>query len=221
MLAEQTGGKVIAGGTDPFPGIRSAARELDASYLLSYTPTHPGDGKFHSVEVGVKRKDAVVRNRAGYWAPLPFDTIMRTDGPTARRRAGTATGGIDDPNGGRAIAPAPELFRTRTPREFAAVAADANAVPVAARQFSHTERLLIRMPVPEARGTTPTVTAKLLNRLGQTMRGPRRDGGPAVGRDGSVRPALAGLAPGDYSVEVTTTTASGDTKEAIGFRVIG
>ena len=36
------------------------------------------------------------------------------------------------------------MFRARTAREFQTIAADAAAVPIAGREFSRTERLLIR-----------------------------------------------------------------------------
>ena len=40
----------------------------------------------------------------------------------------------------------PEVLRARTARDFRALASDPDAVPVAAREFSRTERLMIRVP---------------------------------------------------------------------------
>ena len=51
----------------------------------------------------------------------------------------------------------PEVFRARNAREFRALEAQA-AVPVASREFSRTERLLIRFPAYGPAGTPPLVT---------------------------------------------------------------
>ncbi len=43
--------------------------DTSAYYLLGYTSTEaPRDGKFHEIQVRVKRKDVEVRARKGYWA---------------------------------------------------------------------------------------------------------------------------------------------------------
>src|SRR5437588_2454548 len=63
----------------------------------------------------------------------------------------------------------PEVFRARTVREYQQMKADADAVPCAVREFSRTDRIVIRVPAYGPGGTKPTVNAKLLNRAGQPM----------------------------------------------------
>jgi hypothetical protein len=114
----------------------------------------------------------------------------------------------------------PEVFRARTVREQQQLKTDADAVPVASREFSRSDRLLVRIPAYGPGNTTPTVTAKLLNRDGQAMSElPVSPGAaPSVPQ---VEVPLAGLAPGDYVLELTATGAGGEAKQLVGFRVTG
>ncbi len=108
----------------------------------------------------------------------------------------------------------PEILRARNAREFRTLATDA-AVPAASREFSRTERLLIRFEVYDAAGAAPTVTARLLSRMG-----PMRDltVSQKSGRNEIDLP-LAGLAVGEYIVELNATGASGEAKDVVTFRV--
>ena len=68
-LADQTDGRAIVGRNDPIPGLQQMVRDSGAYYLLGYTSTEaPRDGKFHPIEVRVKRPNVDVRHRKGYWA---------------------------------------------------------------------------------------------------------------------------------------------------------
>jgi VWFA-related protein len=70
-VAVQTGGDVFTGITSFGDGLKRMTSDLDAHYVLSYQPPHGDDGRFHSVQVALKRPNArVVRARAGYVAPL-------------------------------------------------------------------------------------------------------------------------------------------------------
>jgi VWFA-related protein len=115
----------------------------------------------------------------------------------------------------------PEVFRARTAREFAALDADAAAVPVASREFSRTERLLIRVPAysaGDAGRDRPTVSARLLGRgSGQALR--TLDVQPAAGNVNRIDFPLAGLAIGEYLIEVAAKGRSGEVKELIDFRI--
>ena len=62
-----------------------------------------------------------------------------------------------------------EVLQARTMREYQALKADPDAVPVASREFSRTDRLLIRVPAYGAGDTTPALSVHLLNREGQPM----------------------------------------------------
>ena len=111
-----------------------------------------------------------------------------------------------------------EVLRVRTARDFHAVDADPDAVPVAAREFSRTERLLVRFPA-YAPGGAPRVSARLLGRAGGLLRdltivAPRMDGGFY-----QIDLPLAAFAPGEYSIELSATSPAGEAKDLLGFTV--
>src|SRR3954467_17185 len=62
-----------------------------------------------------------------------------------------------------------QVFRARSAREYREIVADPAAAPVAARQFSRADRLLIRVPV-YASGVSPSVSARLVSRFGSALR---------------------------------------------------
>lgn len=111
----------------------------------------------------------------------------------------------------------PEVLRARTAREFRALDSDAAPAPVASREFSRRDRLLIRIPVYGSGGVQPTLAAKLRSRMGQTMRDltvqPSPDGANQIDIP------LAGLAAGEYLIELTATSPAGEAKDLVGFRV--
>jgi Ca-activated chloride channel family protein len=70
MLAElsaQGGGysEVIKSAADLGPATERIAEELNHQYMIGYTPTSAGDGKYHSVRVRVSNPDYRVRARRG------------------------------------------------------------------------------------------------------------------------------------------------------------
>jgi VWFA-related protein len=69
-LVKDTGGEVFAGTAAFDAGFARMASDLDAHYVLTYRATHGSDGRFHALQVGVKRPDAQVRARAGYVAAM-------------------------------------------------------------------------------------------------------------------------------------------------------
>jgi len=111
----------------------------------------------------------------------------------------------------------PEVLRARNAREFRTLTSD-NAVPVAGREFSRTERLLIRFPTYAPAGATATVSAKLLGRSGQAIReltvAPATDEGEHI-----IDLSLASLAVGEYVVEVQAAGTAGEAKDRVSFRV--
>lgn len=66
MLAESTGGKAIYNTNDPTKGLITVAGDFKSYYSLGYSPVHSGDGRYHKIDVRMKRKDLVVRHREGY-----------------------------------------------------------------------------------------------------------------------------------------------------------
>ena len=124
---------------------------------------------------------------------------------------------VPDLTGGQTLLGTPELFRARTAREFQVLKADADPVTLATREFSRTDRLVVRVPA-YGTGGTPALKIHLLNRSGSAMSELTPTPSPKAGEQ-QVDLALAGLAPGEYVLEIKA--ADGDATELIGFRVIG
>ena len=112
----------------------------------------------------------------------------------------------------------PEILRARNAREFRRIDADA-AVPVASREFSRAERLLIRFPAYGPADAVPALSAKLLNRMGQTMRELSVAPAPTPSGANEIDLPLAGLANGEYLIELTAKSPAGEAKDRINFRV--
>jgi VWFA-related protein len=108
----------------------------------------------------------------------------------------------------------PEVLRARNAREFRSLEREA-AIPAAAREFSRAERLLIRFAAYDGDTAPVTVSARLLSRMG-----PMRDLpiSTHAGRHEIDLP-LAGLATGEYIVELSATGTGGEAKDVVTFRV--
>jgi VWFA-related protein len=66
MMALDTGGQA-AFNTNNFAGaLRRMAEDFRSYYSLGYLPAHSGDGRYHTIEVEVKRRGVEVRHRSGY-----------------------------------------------------------------------------------------------------------------------------------------------------------
>jgi len=81
-LAADTGGEVTSGATELDNGLTRMARDLDARYVLTYQSPHGNDGKFHAIQVAVKRPNAQVRVKNGYVAPVPESLRAASAGVT-------------------------------------------------------------------------------------------------------------------------------------------
>jgi VWFA-related protein len=69
VLAEETDGRAIVNQNDLAVGLRQIVRDSSAYYLLGYTSTQSEpDGKFHQINVRVRRPGVQVRARRGYVA---------------------------------------------------------------------------------------------------------------------------------------------------------
>jgi VWFA-related protein len=70
QLAGESGGRVITNTNDPSAGLGRILKDASAYYVLGYQPTRAeDDGKYHKIEVRVKRPGMHVLARQGYWAP--------------------------------------------------------------------------------------------------------------------------------------------------------
>lgn len=130
----------------------------------------------------------------------------------------TKTLDVPDLTAPQAAISTPRVYRARTVREFQTLAADASAPPLAAREFSRTERLLIRFDVYAAGGEQVQPTAVLLNRAGAKMSdvpiAPAQAGGTH-----QINLSLAVIPAGEYLVEISLKSATGEAKELVPFRV--
>ena len=112
----------------------------------------------------------------------------------------------------------PRVYRARTARDLQAILADGNATPTAAREFSRTERLLVRFDAYAVGTDAVSPTAVLLNRAGQKM----ADVAVTAAKAGGTHQIDLGLntvAAGEYLVEITLKAPSGDATALVPFRV--
>jgi VWFA-related protein len=112
----------------------------------------------------------------------------------------------------------PRVYRARTARDVQAVIGDAAAVPTAGREFSRTERLLVRFDAYAAGAEMPVVTAALLNRAGQKMADVPVAAATAGGTH-QIDLGLAAVAPAEYLLEITVKAGGEERKELLAFRV--
>lgn len=69
-LTDETGGRAIINTNNPREALSKVIAEASAYYLVGYTPAREAaDGKFHKINVKVKRRGVRVVARQGYWAP--------------------------------------------------------------------------------------------------------------------------------------------------------
>jgi VWFA-related protein len=113
----------------------------------------------------------------------------------------------------------PRVYRARTLPELRLIVADANAVPAAGREFSRTERVLVRFNAYAPGTEKPQATAALLNRGGKKMSDLAVSVTDADQGMHEITLALASVPAGEYLVEITVKGASGDVKELVPFRV--
>jgi VWFA-related protein len=111
----------------------------------------------------------------------------------------------------------PRVFRGRTAREIGALRNDAAAIPLAAREFSRAERLLIRFDFYNGDRSQPR--AMLLNRTGQRLSALPVTAASAGGTH-DIEFGLGSVAAGDYVVEIAAGETS-EVKALVAFRVVG
>lgn len=128
---------------------------------------------------------------------------------------------VPDLTGPQTMIGTPHVFRARTARDAQQVKANADAVPVAAREFLRSDRLLVRVPAYGPGTTPPVVAARLLNRTGQPMNGVSVSSAVDAAAFALIELALAPLAPGEYVLEISAAGSGGEVKELVGFRVTG
>jgi VWFA-related protein len=130
----------------------------------------------------------------------------------------TKTIDVPDLTAPQAAITTPRVFRARTVREFQTLAADAAAPPLASREFSRTERLLIRFDAYAAGAEQVQPAAVLLNRDGNKMSDVPIAAAQAGGTH-QINLSLASIPAGDYLIEISVKSASGEATELVPFRV--
>ena len=115
----------------------------------------------------------------------------------------------------------PMLFRGRTARDIAQLKGGTDAIPDSARQFSRTERLLMRFDAYGPAGTTPKVTLRLLNKEGGQI-APFPDPTPVPSTSTyESELVLSPLPPGDYLFEITATAGDDTIKKLVALKITG
>ena len=82
ILADNTDGRAIVNRNDLAAGMKQIMRDASGYYLLGYTSSAgPTDGKFHTIDVRVKRPGVDVRARKGSWAYTTEEVARATAPP--------------------------------------------------------------------------------------------------------------------------------------------
>lgn len=86
MLADTTGGRAIVNTNNPARQLTQVIEDASSYYLVGYTPTRAemNDGKFHKINVKLKRRGLDVVARQGYWAPSAEEMSPRNVEPRPR-----------------------------------------------------------------------------------------------------------------------------------------
>lgn len=111
----------------------------------------------------------------------------------------------------------PRVYRGRTVRDLNLLKANQEAVPIVDREFTRTDRLLIRTDAYTPGGAPAAMSARLLNRSGQRMADLPVQAGD-TGR-GTLELPLASLPVGDYLIELNAKNDSGTAQELIAFKI--
>ncbi|MCX6543610.1 MAG: VWA domain-containing protein [Acidobacteria bacterium] len=84
-LANDTDGRAIVNRNDLAAGLTQVVRDTSSYYLVGYNSslTTP-DGKFHKIDIRLKRPGLQVRARKGYWAPTAEDAARAAAPPKPR-----------------------------------------------------------------------------------------------------------------------------------------
>jgi VWFA-related protein len=113
----------------------------------------------------------------------------------------------------------PRVYRARTLPELRLIVADSNAVPAAGREFSRTDRVLVRFNAYGPGTERPQATAVLLNRGGQKMSDLPVSVTDADQGMHEITLGLSSIPAGEYLVEIAVKGSSGEVKELVPFRV--
>ncbi|HVT61693.1 MAG TPA: VWA domain-containing protein [Thermoanaerobaculia bacterium] len=66
MMAEKTGGVAVINANEVMPHLERIAEDFNSFYSLGYSPPHFGDGRYHKINIKLKKKGLEARFREGY-----------------------------------------------------------------------------------------------------------------------------------------------------------
>lgn len=226
-VARNTGGEALMT-NDLTVTLKRAVQQASSYYLLGYSPTPlRHDGKFHEVDVKVKRRGLYVRARKGYWAPSVGDKtrareaaaagavpaeIQAAFGQFARLERATPEVPVivktvltPDPPLAAIAVPEPSLWVVRRPADLRDVLSDTPPPASTARVFTRTDRLIVRFSVTGTAAEDAPVTVALVDR-----RGKRLTELPATREAGGWRVdlPLSSIARGDYLLALEARAGS-------------
>ncbi len=97
-LTAETGGRAVVNSNEPGERLAQTIADASAYYLLGYTPTRTmsDDGKFHRIEVRVRRRGVRVLSRRGYWAPSDAEANPKPTSAMGEPGAAEAIAELDD-----------------------------------------------------------------------------------------------------------------------------
>jgi len=95
-IANETDGRAIVTQGDPLPLLRRMVSDSSTYYLLGYNSSlAPRDGKFHEIEVRVRRRELAITHRKGYWAYSAED-VRRATAPPKPAAPPEVTAALDE-----------------------------------------------------------------------------------------------------------------------------
>ena len=100
-FSDETGGRAIHNTNDHAEYLDEVIADASAYYLVGYSPTREmADGKFHKIDVDVKRRGVRVVARRGYWAPRSEELNAPAVAPVAAEVMDALTN-LVEPKSGR------------------------------------------------------------------------------------------------------------------------
>lgn len=114
----------------------------------------------------------------------------------------------------------PRVLVARNALELRSLVSNPDAVPAVGREFRRSDRLLMRFETYGPGDTAPPPTARLLNRAGQPMSDVPVRAAAVTGQPHQIDLPLAGLAVGEYLLEIKAKSEAGEATELIAFRMV-
>ncbi len=161
-FANETGGRQITNPEDERVGLSQVVTDASAYYLLGYTPARDfNDGKFHDIEVKVRRSGTQVTARKGYWAPKAEDLEAAAKAAAARPDVPGFEAALSDLSAPRSGRPA-QLWFGFGPGDGAETRVTVTWEPVegAGLRDGRAERLKVEVP-PAGEQTEPRLSVTL------------------------------------------------------------